>query len=186
MNRRALQYTNQIRHFAGKPSLSMGSVAMLKNAHMHNEAMSRYGGLYHQPIGQGVYVGSGGCHAMLTAENVAQNTYEKGSDAAQLCVLQWRDSHAHYDNIVADNRNVVVAVWVDQNSKIWCTQVFSKTPATIGGGECAFASSGSNDAVPFEQPSSVMNNEEAYVLNFCYRGFCLYCTKDKTNCRWES
>lgn len=147
MNRLALQYTNNIRRRVGMQDLRMGSNAMLTNAIKHSKVMASRHNIFHQPIGQGVYVGS--CRAMLTGENVAQNFMRQSADAAALCVEQWRTSPPHYENIVnRENLNMVVGIYIDGANKIWCTQIFSQTPPTNG---CAVAKGG-NIGAHTQQP----------------------------------
>jgi len=120
MNANAVAYTNKIRRSAGLKPLGMGTSAMLKNALGHSREMAGKGDIYHQPIGKGVYVGSGDCKGMLTGENVAMNFIQDDSaDAAALCVEQWRKSPGHYRNIVnQDNINVrESASFVSQKSE---------------------------------------------------------------------
>lgn len=141
MNKEAVAATNVIRREAGLRPLQIGTKAMLQNALQHSRVMASKDNLYHQPVGSGLYVGSGLCRAMLSAENIAYNFVERGASPAQKCVKQWRESPGHYRNIVGRNHvNVVVAIFVSGN-KIWCTQTFSTVPAG-GSGECAVVGGG--------------------------------------------
>lgn len=142
MNAAAIGYTNNIRRDAGLKPLQMGTKAMLANAIQHSKAMASRQNIYHQPVGQGVYVGSGSCSAMLSGENVAMNFVSGANDdVASKCCEQWRKSPGHYQNIVANNLNVVVGIYTSSDGKVWCTQTFTNKPAG-GGGDCAPAGGG--------------------------------------------
>jgi len=142
MNAAAVGYTNNIRKSAGLPPLQMGTKAMLANAIQHSKAMYSRQNIYHQPVEQGVYVGSGSCNAMISGENVAMNFVSGANDdVASKCCEQWRKSPGHYQNIVANNLNVVIGIYTSPDGKVWCTQTFSNKAAG-GGGECAPATGG--------------------------------------------
>jgi len=177
MNANAVAYTNKIRRSAGLKPLGMGTSAMLKNALGHSREMAGKGDIYHQPIGKGVYVGSGDCKGMLTGENVAMNFIQDDSaDAAALCVEQWRKSPGHYRNIVnQDNINVVIAIYTDSKKKIWCTQTFSR----IANGQCSISGKG-----PMKKKKKMMMSkmedddddvDEASLVKVCNKGKCKFC-----------
>lgn len=174
MNANAVAYTNKIRKSAGLKPLGMGTSAMLKNALGHSREMADKGDIYHQPIGKGVYVGAGDCKGMLTGENVAMNFIrDDNTDAAALCVEQWRKSPGHYRNIVnQDNVNVVIAIYTDSKKNIWCTQTFSR----IKNGQCSISGSPKKEKKDMEKEDDDEDDiDEASLVKVCPKGKCKFC-----------
>ena len=137
MNQYAIKYTNQLREAKSVPPLVSGSVAMFQNAMRHSKVQDQAVDIFHQPIENGIQVGSGDCRQTLHGENVATYMHPRINNAAMYCVMDlWKNSPGHYANMVnAKFKSVVVAIH-RHNGRITCTQTFSIT-STNGSGECA-------------------------------------------------
>lgn len=139
MNNMAVQYTNAVRGRAGKAPIESGSKYMYENAMKHSRNMMNGAPFEHQPIREGLTVGSGSkCEALLTGENIAYDfvPFSGASNPAKICVDAWEKSPGHYKNMIGDHANNVVGITIGKDNRIWCTQVFSQKKAG-GAGMCA-------------------------------------------------
>ena len=135
MNQYAIKYTNQLR----SAPLVSGSISMFDNAMKHSIDQDRKGDIFHQPLQNGIRVGSGDCRTTLSGENVAYYRNRRIKNAAMYCVLElWKNSDGHYKNMINRSfKSVVIAIYRN-NGRITCTQTFSRD-VPRGTGQCAAA-----------------------------------------------
>ncbi len=155
MNMYAIKYTNQLR---GKKLMS-GSMGMFQNAMRHSKVQDSRGDIFHQPLQNGIRVGSGECADTLAAENVAYYENPRIKNAAMYCVLDlWKNSPGHYSNMVNPSMTTVVIAIYRHNGRVTCTQTFTRKPRT-GSGQCAAAlpaSAGKEPSRPAPKPEKPM------------------------------
>ncbi len=127
-NAECLYWTNKIRKDAGVAPIAMGSMGMLNNAEDYSRTLDRMKGLKHQDIGSIKLP----CGMRVFGENIAYNFDSK--NPAWYCMNQWKKSPGHYENIVrARFASVVTGVYVADNGRVSCTQIFA--PSEPEGGE---------------------------------------------------
>lgn len=135
MNMMAIKYTNQYR----SAPLVSGSISMFDNAMKHSIDQDKKGDIFHQPLQNGIIVGSGQCETTLSGENVAYFMNPRIKNAALYCVSDlWKNSEGHFQNMINPSfKSVVVAIYRN-NGRITCTQTFSRE-VPEGEGQCSAA-----------------------------------------------
>lgn len=122
------EYTNRLRAEKSVGPVSLGTEYMLDNALAHSVEQDKNQTLYHQPLGDGVSVGTGtGCAVMLMGENVAHFTADDHTRnyAWQCVMVQWRNSEGHYNNIIRERFTVGMnGIYKAPNGRVTCTQTF--------------------------------------------------------------
>lgn len=161
MNKKAIEYVNDLRSQQGRSALGSGSMYMFDNAMDHSKEQDRRKDIFHQPIGSGVSVGQGQCRVTLSGENVAFYGDTRIKNAAMYCVMDlWKNSPGHYNNMMtASHKNTVIAIY-RANGRVTCTQTFSGKPLA-GTGRCAAALPANRGNTPAEQPLQPKKDGEA-------------------------
>lgn len=178
MNKKALEYTNDLRRQAGKKPLVAGPEDMLKNALKHSAQMSKLKCIYHQKLLL-VNLGGDSCSFHPIRENVA--VAYAPNKAFQCVYSRWNNSRGHRINMMRDDMTIA-AVGIHRNAKgaSFCTMTLSRKPVCSSPSPLPMIPVSAVGPFPAKQPDGTT----VQSIRFCGGGECVICPNtNPDNCR---